>query len=85
LPYRAVFTNAFLRGRRRRPDQAALRVVEAVKGLLLDPYVGTPLSEPFRGLWRVRVGDYRILYEVDAAGGRVIFHDVGHRRRIYGR
>lgn len=49
MPYRAVFTNAFLRGRRRLPDQAALRVVEAVKGLLLDPYVGTPLSEPFRG------------------------------------
>ena len=49
MPYRAVFTNAFLRGRRRLPDQAALRVVEAVKGLLLDLYVGTPLSEPFRG------------------------------------
>jgi mRNA interferase RelE/StbE len=85
LPHRAVFTNAFLRGRRRLPEQAANRVVEAVKNLLMDPYVGTPLSEPLRGLWRLRVGDYRILYEIDAAGKRVIFHDVGHRRRIYER
>jgi mRNA interferase RelE/StbE len=85
LPHRAVFTKAFLRGRRKLSDEVARRVVEAVKEILTDPYVGAPLSEPLKGFWRARVGDYRIIYEVDAGGNRVVFHSVGHRRQIYER
>jgi len=32
---------------------------------------------------RLRVGDYRVLYEFDAQAGRVLLHYVGHRREIY--
>lgn len=34
-------------------------------------------------LWRVRVGDYRILYAVDDTIRIVDIHHVGHRREIY--
>jgi mRNA interferase RelE/StbE len=33
--------------------------------------------------WRVRVGDYRIVYEVDDASGTVTVLRVGHRKEIY--
>jgi mRNA interferase RelE/StbE len=33
--------------------------------------------------YRLRVGDYRVLYEFDAAAGRIHLHYVGHRREIY--
>jgi mRNA interferase RelE/StbE len=33
--------------------------------------------------FKLRVGDYRVLYEIDAAKGRVYLHYVGHRREIY--
>ena len=35
--------------------------------------------------YRLRVGDYRILYEFDAQAGRIFLHYVGHRREIYKR
>lgn len=33
--------------------------------------------------FKLRVGDYRVLYEFDLALGRIYLHYVGHRREIY--
>jgi mRNA interferase RelE/StbE len=33
--------------------------------------------------WRVRVGNYRIIYELDDAGQRVTVLHIGHRRDVY--
>ncbi|MCB1126631.1 MAG: type II toxin-antitoxin system RelE/ParE family toxin [Verrucomicrobiae bacterium] len=35
--------------------------------------------------YKLRVGDYRVLYEFDAERGRIYLHYVGHRREIYRR
>jgi len=35
--------------------------------------------------FKLRVGDYRVLYEFDLKTGRVHLHYVGHRREIYKR
>ena len=35
--------------------------------------------------WRIRVGDYRILYEIDDTNQRVIIHRIAHRRDVYQR
>jgi mRNA interferase RelE/StbE len=35
--------------------------------------------------FKLRVGDYRVLYEFDVKLGRVYLHFVGHRRDIYKR
>lgn len=32
---------------------------------------------------KLRVGDYRVLYEFEIATGRLYLHYVGHRREIY--
>jgi mRNA interferase RelE/StbE len=34
--------------------------------------------------WRLRVGDYRVLYEIDDDRGLLIVFAVGHRSRVYG-
>ena len=34
---------------------------------------------------KLRVGDYRVLYEFDLTQGRIYLHYVGHRRDIYQR
>lgn len=33
--------------------------------------------------FRLRVGNYRVLYEFDISLGRIYLHYVGHRREIY--
>jgi mRNA interferase RelE/StbE len=35
--------------------------------------------------FKLRVGDYRVLYEFDVKAGRLYLHYVGHRREIYKR
>ncbi|HAV64842.1 MAG TPA: type II toxin-antitoxin system mRNA interferase toxin, RelE/StbE family [Verrucomicrobiales bacterium] len=34
---------------------------------------------------RLRVGNYRVIYEYDVQAGRIYLHYVGHRRDIYRR
>ena len=38
-----------------------------------------------RSEFKLRVGDYRVLYEFDVKQGRIFLHYVGHRREIYKR
>ena len=45
----------------------------------VEKLVGRPNS------WRLRVGDYRILYEIDDTNQRVIIHRIAHRRDVYQR
>ena len=33
--------------------------------------------------WKMRVGDYRAIYEIDEASNRVIIVYVGHRKNVY--
>ena len=41
------------------------------------------LSGEFRGLWRFRVGDYRVICDLQQDVRVVEVQDVGHRSRIY--
>ena len=38
-----------------------------------------------RSEFKLRVGDYRVLYEFDVKQGRIYLHYVGNRREIYKR
>ena len=33
--------------------------------------------------WRIRMGDYRAIYEIDDGAREVLVVDIGHRRDIY--
>ena len=42
---------------------------------------GEPLRRTLKGYWKLRVGDYRIIYKIE--GKAVIVFRMGHRREIY--
>ncbi len=46
------------------PKRDRLRIVEAIDALAEHPLAGSSLKGGLRGLRRVRVGDYRVVYEV---------------------
>jgi mRNA interferase RelE/StbE len=41
------------------------------------------LSANLTGLFKLRVGDYRIIYSFDVESQRITIHKVGHRRDVY--
>lgn len=44
---------------------------------------GKVLSGPLGGLWRYRVGDYRIICEIHNKTLRILVLDIGNRKDIY--
>ncbi len=64
-----------------RPDRE--RIVAAVESLRDAPLQGTQLHAEWKGLRRLRVGSYRIIYAFDGAELLVSVIRVGHRREVY--
>lgn len=57
------------------------RVAESLKQLEQTPEAGEQLK-PSR-FWKVRVGDYRAIYEIDRSSNRIIVLFIGHRKNVY--
>lgn len=57
-----------------------------IESLAANPF--PPKSLKLAGaerLYRIRVGDYRVVYEVVAEAKQVLVHHVRHRREVYRR
>jgi mRNA interferase RelE/StbE len=59
------------------------RLVEKIDSLAENPHVGSALKGEWNGLRRVRVGKYRIVFEVMNDVLTVLVVRVGHRSGIY--
>ncbi len=52
--------------------------------LMIDPiYFGVPLKKSLKGLMKLRVSDYRIIYSVQKAKVTIFVIKIGHRKDIY--
>jgi len=66
------------------PKSDQRRVVAKIETLAANPRpAGSTKLEGNSNLWRVRVGDYRILYEIRDQKLIVMVVKVGHRRDVY--
>ena len=63
--------------------QDRIRIVDAIDRLAEWPHMGAPLKGQHRGLRRVRVGTYRVVYEVLDEALIVLVVRVAHRRDAY--
>lgn len=67
--------------------QIARRIVdyldERIAGSANPRDTGKALSGPFGGLWRYRVGDYRIICDIQDENLRVLVLQLGSRREVY--
>lgn len=86
MTYRIELSPAAVR-QLRRLDRTAQRRVQAAIELLADEPrpSGAKKLVGGAGEWRVRTGDYRIVYEVRDQVLLVLVVAVGHRREIYRR
>jgi len=64
-----------------RTDQE--RIIRAIRGLTDDPRPHGVKKLNGREAWRIRVGDYRVIYEIHAGRLLILVVAIGHRREIY--
>ncbi|PII82410.1 plasmid stabilization protein [Leucobacter sp. OLJS4] len=82
--YAVEFTSAAAKQIRRLPRPARERLLDAIENLQADPrppgakkLVGEDLA------WRIRTGDYRVIYEVADDRLLVTVVRAAHRREVY--
>ncbi|MFH1562449.1 MAG: type II toxin-antitoxin system RelE/ParE family toxin [Nitrospirota bacterium] len=59
------------------------RLVESIRQLHSDPRPAGVRKLMGRNAWRIRVGDYRVIYEIDDDQSKVLVVVIGHRKEIY--
>jgi mRNA interferase RelE/StbE len=59
------------------------RLIDAIDKLKDNPGAGGMLKGEFSGLRRIRIGDYRIVYEVKEQQLVILVIRIGHRKEIY--
>lgn len=65
------------------PTGAREQAIEAIERLSVEPRPPGCRKLTAREGWRIRVGDYRVIYEIDDEASTVTVLHVGHRRDIY--
>lgn len=68
------------------PSRTQRRIIKSLHALESEPRPpgAVPLAgRSQQGIWRIRVGDYRVLYEIHENLLRVLIIRVGHRRDVY--
>lgn len=86
MTYRIEITRAARRDLLKLPRDIARRIDAHILALADDPHpAGAKKLEGSTDLFRVRVGDYRILYRVERHRLLILIIRVGHRRGIYRR
>lgn len=84
--YALIYTTAAGRQVEKLPPIMQRRILVALEKLTADPRpVGVKAVKGPSGGLRLRVGDYRVLYEVHGAAGQVLVVKIGHRRDVYDR
>lgn len=74
-----------MRAIRKLPPEAKRRVQAAIELLAQDPRPPAAKKLTARPEWRVRTGDYRVLYRIEDQVLTVVVVGAGHRRDIYDR
>ena len=59
------------------------RLSKAIARLAEDPRRGEFLRGPWKGYWKYRVGDYRIIYRIEHQRLIIYIVTVGHRGEAY--
>lgn len=84
MAYRIEFAPAAVRQLRKLDPQARRRIQAAVELLATDPRPsGAKKLVGGEGEWRVRTGDYRVVYEIQDDAHVVLVLAVAHRRDVY--
>jgi mRNA interferase RelE/StbE len=83
--YQIRILDAAARDLGRLDSAVARRIVNRIRWLAenLDDVKPEALTGDLSGLYKLRVGDHRVVYEILHSEHVIVIHLIGHRREIY--
>ncbi len=84
VKYKLTFKPTVEKDLRSLPSKVVSRVMLWIERLKEDPLPRQAIKlTGAEKLYRLRVGDYRIIYEFDIKAEQLIIHYIRHRREVY--
>jgi mRNA interferase RelE/StbE len=85
LSYAIVVSPTARRDLKSLPSNVFERISQAIDNLQENPRLPGARKMKGKPHWRVRVGNYRIVYLIDDDNQQIVLAGVGHRKDIYRR
>jgi len=60
-----------------------IRIGKKIEDLKINPELGKPLTGNLSGLWSLRIGKYRLRYQIRRGELLILILKLGHRKNIY--
>lgn len=83
MPFTIVFKPSVLKKSKRFPKKDLKRIKEKLDSLCEEPYVNAIKVREIKDVWRVKVGDYRILYRIENNRMVILVVRIDHRKQVY--
>jgi len=85
MPYKVEFRREAVDDLRHLDKAVVQRILRRLRWLSdnFDTVTPEALSAEFKGLFKLRVGSYRVIYKVKRIERLLTIHFVGHRKDIY--
>ncbi len=84
MAYAIQFKPAALRQLAKLPREIQKRVASKIEALGAEPFpAGCKKLHGKANLWRIRAGDYRVIYQVHANALFILVVSIGNRREVY--
>jgi len=81
--YAVKFTRSAKKSFSKITNREQKRIALAIEKLVQDPTIGKPLKGVLKNLWSLRIGTYRVIYQIVKKELVIMIFAVGHRREIY--
>jgi mRNA interferase RelE/StbE len=83
MRYRVILPKSVQKELDRLPDEVVRRILSRLTQLETDPRPADVKKLKGRDAWRIRVGDYRVIYVIHDLQLEILVITIGHRREIY--
>jgi mRNA interferase RelE/StbE len=84
MPYLVTFAASARRELRDLPADAITRLLPKIRELARDPRpAGCKKLHGYKNRWRIRAGDYRVVYSIDDTNESVDITRIAHRKEVY--
>jgi mRNA interferase RelE/StbE len=83
MKFQVILPKSVQKELNRLADDMVDRILVRLAGLETTPRPADVKKLKGRDAWRIRVGDYRVIYEIHDQASQIIIITVGHRRQVY--
>jgi len=83
MSYRVIIPRSVQKELDKLPKRIADEILRGIEDLQSNPRPLSCKKLEEREAWRIRVGDYRVIYEIDDKKKTVILFRIRHRKDVY--